>query len=167
MAVKVVNCDFFFKFLCLFIFFFPSFTFENERSTVGFSTFAYSGLSSSNTDDAWHFEVQGSPSIALEFMFWSALCQDWQTTVISLSFPVPGVAPNKVEFSGLAYTNFVGGLHCCGRINQTYNHLCTRMRKLVVRLTKRHSEKVLRSNNLISFITHWEINCAPLIRECE
>jgi hypothetical protein len=26
-------------------------------------------LSSSNTDDAWHFEVQGSPSIALEFMF--------------------------------------------------------------------------------------------------
>jgi hypothetical protein len=26
-------------------------------------------LSSSNTDDAWHSEVQGSPSTALEFMF--------------------------------------------------------------------------------------------------
>jgi hypothetical protein len=36
----------------------------------GFSCFASSsGLSSSNTDDAWHFEVQGSSSIALEFMF--------------------------------------------------------------------------------------------------
>jgi hypothetical protein len=34
---------------------------------AGFSCFASSGLLSSNTDDAWHFEVEGSPSIALMF----------------------------------------------------------------------------------------------------
>jgi hypothetical protein len=69
MAVKAVKCHFFFKFLHLFIFFFPSFAFEKrEERAVGFSIFASSGFSS-NTDDAWDFEVQGSPSIALEFMF--------------------------------------------------------------------------------------------------
>jgi hypothetical protein len=34
-----------------------------------FSCFASSGLSSSNTDDAWHFEIEGLPSTALVFMF--------------------------------------------------------------------------------------------------
>jgi hypothetical protein len=60
---------FLFQVLHLLILFFPSCTSKNERSAVGFSTFAFSGLPSSNKDDAWHFEVQGSPSIALEFMF--------------------------------------------------------------------------------------------------
>jgi hypothetical protein len=46
---------------------------EEEQSWFlsirGFSCFASSGLSSSNTDDAWHFEVKGSPSVALELLF--------------------------------------------------------------------------------------------------
>jgi hypothetical protein len=28
--------------------------------------------------------------------------------IVSLSFPILGVAPNEVEFSSLAHTNFVG-----------------------------------------------------------
>jgi hypothetical protein len=35
----------------------------------GFSYFACSGLALSDTDDTWHFEVKGSPSIALELAF--------------------------------------------------------------------------------------------------
>jgi hypothetical protein len=49
--------SFTFKFLHLFIFFFPSFTFKSKRSAAGFSTFASSVLSSLNTDDACHFEL--------------------------------------------------------------------------------------------------------------
>jgi hypothetical protein len=67
MAVDAVKCHLYFKSLRLYFFFL--FTYENERSAVGFSKFASSGLASLNTDDAWHFEVQGLPSIALEFMF--------------------------------------------------------------------------------------------------
>jgi hypothetical protein len=44
-----------------------------------FSCFSFSGLSLSNTDDAWHFEVKGLPSIALGLMFSPSLYQDQQT----------------------------------------------------------------------------------------
>jgi hypothetical protein len=38
-----------------------------QESAVSCS--ASSGLASSNADDAWHFEVEGLPSISQEFVF--------------------------------------------------------------------------------------------------
>jgi hypothetical protein len=45
-----------------------------------FFLFASLWLSSQNTGDVWHFEVKGSPSIALELRFGSTFCQDWLAT---------------------------------------------------------------------------------------
>jgi hypothetical protein len=46
---------------------------QRERKVYCFYS---SELPSSNTADAWHFEVEGMPSIALELRFGSTLWQD-------------------------------------------------------------------------------------------
>jgi hypothetical protein len=83
--------------------------------------------------------------------------------IVSLFFPVLGVALTKWNFPNNR-THFVG--YSAAVKNKT--NLCVRIWKLFVRLTMRHSEKLLRyNNNLISVITRWENNCAPVIFKCE
>jgi hypothetical protein len=73
MALEAVNVIYFLS-LCIHILFSFIHIQEGEEHSwflnmKSFSWFASSGLSSSNTDYAWHFEVQGLQSIALEFVF--------------------------------------------------------------------------------------------------
>jgi hypothetical protein len=119
-----------------------------------FSYFPSSALSASNTNDAWYFEVKGSPSIVLELTFWPKHCQDWQALDCIFIVSCVWCCSNKVGFSKEPHTHkLCGGLCRYRKINQTYR--CTRIWKVLVRLRMKHSENVLCSNNLILDTTHW------------
>jgi hypothetical protein len=151
---SAVKCCLFFQPLHLFIFFCSLIHIWEWEEHIwfpnlkGFSCFASSGLSASNMDDAWHFEVRGSPSIALERTFWSMLYQDLQATDCIFIISCAWSCPNKMEFSIQSCMHRLCVGHCHhGKMNETY--LCIRIWKVFVRLTVKHSEDVLCSNNLV------------------
>jgi hypothetical protein len=93
--------------------------------------FTSSGLSPSNTNNAWYFEVKGQLSTELEVTFWSALCQDRQATHCIFIVSCVRGCPNNMEFSNLArplthslarthaHTHkLCGGLCLCAKINK-------------------------------------------------
>jgi hypothetical protein len=124
----------------VFIFFSPLFASQNEKSSLSFSMWKVSPVL---LPQDYHHQIQ-----CLTFWNWrpafhcTRMCFNPHSVntdrqlIVSLSFPVHEVAPNKVEFSKQLHTKLWGGLCCCGRINETYNHLCIRIWKLVVRLIK-------------------------------
>jgi hypothetical protein len=77
MVMKTIKCNLFLKSLHLFLFFFLYSHLRMRAYLISLRKvsaicFVFSRLSS-NTDDAWHFEVQGFPSTAFKFIFWVTL----------------------------------------------------------------------------------------------
>jgi hypothetical protein len=157
--------------LCLFILLFSLFILKNE-SVIGFSVWkvypVWLPKNCPHETHAWHFEVEGTPSTALEFMLWPTLCQDRQASdrifIISCAWGCP---QQRGIFQTLSHKLTLWGTLSPWKNKSNIQPPLVRIWKLVVRLTIRHSEKVSGSNNLIFIITCSETNYAPLILECE
>jgi hypothetical protein len=84
--------------------------------------FTSSGLSPSNTNNAWYFEVKGQLSTELEVTFWSALCQDRQATHRIFIVSCVRGCPNNMEFSNLARSH--ARTHACTHTQKLCGGLC-------------------------------------------
>jgi hypothetical protein len=116
MVMEAITFHLLFKSLHLFSFFLYSHVRMKEAVcflVTGFSCLASSRLSSSNTNNAWHFKVEGLSSIALEFVFdpYSHSVKTVGQLIVSLPFPMLGLQLKKWNFpNSPADANSCGGL---------------------------------------------------------